>query len=72
MAVDTFVNASSVDEVLEALASGARVVAGGTDLVVLARQGKAPLPSSLVAVHRVEALRGIATADGGLRLGARW
>ena len=70
MTVDTFVNASSVDEALEALADGARVVAGGTDLVVLARQGKAPLPSSLVAVNRVEALRGIAAAGAGLRLGA--
>ena len=70
MAVDTFVNASSVDEALEALAAGARVVAGGTDLVVLARQGKAPLPSSLVAIHRVEELRGITTTDAGLRMGA--
>ncbi|MFQ5427251.1 MAG: FAD binding domain-containing protein [Gaiellales bacterium] len=70
MAVETFVNATSVDEALEALAGGARVVAGGTDLVVLARQGKAPLPPSLVAVHRVEALRGVAATDAGLRLGA--
>jgi CO/xanthine dehydrogenase FAD-binding subunit len=50
---------------------GARVVAGGTDLVVAARSGKAPLPQSLVAIHRLTELAGIeATADGGLRIGA--
>ena len=45
-------------------------VAGGTDLVVGARQGKSPLPESIVAIHRVEELRGLATSDGRLRLGA--
>jgi CO/xanthine dehydrogenase FAD-binding subunit len=52
------------------LAGGARPVAGGTDLVVGARQGKAPLPEALVAIHRVEALRGISSDGGGLRIGA--
>ena len=36
----------SVEEAVEALAGGARPVAGGTDLVVGARQGKKPLPDS--------------------------
>jgi CO/xanthine dehydrogenase FAD-binding subunit len=45
-------------------------VAGGTDLVVGARQGKAPLPASIVAIDRVADLRGIAELDGALRLGA--
>ena len=54
-----------------ALAAGARPVAGGTDLVVGARSGKAPLPESLVAIHRIAELRGVEPlADGGLRLGA--
>jgi len=66
----TYAAASSVEEALDALAGGARVVAGGTDLVVGARQGKAPLPESLVAIHRVDGLRGIAGQGGGLRLGA--
>ena len=58
-------------EALAALAAGARPVAGGTDLVVGARSGKAPLPESLVAIHRVAELRGVELlADGGLRLGA--
>ena len=35
---------SSVEEAARELAEGARPVAGGTDLVVGARQGKAPLP----------------------------
>ena len=65
-----FVSAQSLDEALTALADGARPVAGGTDLVVGARQGKSPLPESIVAIHRVEELRGLATSDGRLRLGA--
>ena len=51
------------------LAGGARPVAGGTDLVVGARQGKAPLPDAIVAIHGIDALRGI---DGdGRRAAAR-
>jgi CO/xanthine dehydrogenase FAD-binding subunit len=65
----TFLMAGSVEEAVEAMAAGARAVAGGTDLVVGARSGKAPLPESVVAIDRLEDLRGI-SADGGLRLGA--
>jgi CO/xanthine dehydrogenase FAD-binding subunit len=66
----TFLSAASVEEALEALRSGARPVAGGTDLVVGARQGKAPLPDDLVAIDRIEELRGIDVSGGGIRLGA--
>lgn len=66
----TFLSAATVDEALSALAGGARPVAGGTDLVVGARQGKAPLPESIVAIHRVDELRGSSASNGGLRLGA--
>ncbi len=65
-----FVSAGSVDEALEALRTGARPVAGGTDLVVGARQGKAPLPERIVAIHRIEELRGVSSSGGGLRIGA--
>jgi CO/xanthine dehydrogenase FAD-binding subunit len=65
-----FVSAESVDEALSALQSGARPVAGGTDLVVGARQGKAALPERIVAIHRIEELRGVSMSDGRLRLGA--
>ena len=60
----------TLEEALAAIAEGARPVAGGTDLVVGARQGKAPLPDAVVAIHRIDALRGIAESGGGLRLGA--
>ena len=49
--------AATVDDAIGALAGGARPVAGGTDLVVGARQGKAPLPEQLVAIHRLDELR---------------
>ena len=62
--------ASTVDEATQALAGGARPVAGGTDLVVGARQGKAPLPGSLVAIHRLQELRCLNQENGVLRLGA--
>lgn len=66
----SLVVASSVEEVVRELAAGARAVAGGTDLVVGARQGKTPLPERLVAIHRLEDLRRLHEADGLLRLGA--
>ena len=65
-----FATATSVEEALAALAEGARPVAGGTDLVVGARQGKSPLPERLVAIHRLRELGGIEEVGGGLRLGA--
>jgi CO/xanthine dehydrogenase FAD-binding subunit len=68
--VQAFASATTVEEAVQLLAEGARPVAGGTDLVVGARQGKAALPESLVAIHRVGELRGIASVDSGLRLGA--
>ncbi len=70
MSVETFTTATTLDDAVAALAEGARPVAGGTDLVVGARQGKAPLPEHLVAIHRVDELRGITEADGIVRLGS--
>jgi CO/xanthine dehydrogenase FAD-binding subunit len=67
---ESYSAAESVEDALAALASGARPVAGGTDLVVGARQGKAPLPESLVAIHRLAELRGIEQDGDTLRLGA--
>jgi CO/xanthine dehydrogenase FAD-binding subunit len=67
----TFVAPTSIEEALDALATGARPVAGGTDLVVGARQGKAPLPEALLAIHRIDALSGLEDVDGGgLHLGS--
>ncbi|NDH88311.1 MAG: hypothetical protein EBY61_06740, partial [Actinobacteria bacterium] len=43
----SFTIATTVDEVLVALGAGARPIAGGTDLVVGARHGKAALPADL-------------------------
>jgi CO/xanthine dehydrogenase FAD-binding subunit len=62
--------ATSLDEALAALAAGAKPVAGGSDLVVGARQGKAPLPEHVVAIDRIEALRELTVTDNGVSIGA--
>jgi CO/xanthine dehydrogenase FAD-binding subunit len=66
----SFTSATSLDEAIAAIAAGARPVAGGTDLVVGARQGKAPLPDAIVAIDGIDSLRHLDDPGGGLRLGA--
>ena len=63
--------ATTVEDAIAALAAGARPIAGGTDLVVGARHGKAPLPTALVSIDRIESLRNIVrSADGGSSIGS--
>jgi CO/xanthine dehydrogenase FAD-binding subunit len=59
-------------EALAALAAdpAARPIAGGTDLVVAARQGRKALPESIVAIDRIAALAGQQMEDGALVLGS--
>ena len=59
----SYTAADTVEEALAALANGARPVAGGTDLVVGARQGKAPLPDRIVAIDRLADLRGVVVTE---------
>jgi CO/xanthine dehydrogenase FAD-binding subunit len=66
----SYTAAHTLDEALAAVAGGARPVAGGSDLVVAARQGKTPLPGSLVGIHGVSGLGDIAVEAGSLVLGA--
>ena len=70
MTAASYTSAASISDALAALSAGARPIAGGTDLVVGARGGKAPLPDSLVAIHQIDELRGISNNGGGLRMGA--
>jgi CO/xanthine dehydrogenase FAD-binding subunit len=72
MSVRSFTAASSLSDALAALAADpdARPVAGGTDLVVASRQGRRPLPSSLVAIDRIGELDGQRVDEAGLTLGA--
>ena len=65
-----FTIANTLDEALAAEASGARPVAGGSDLVVGARQGKAPLPEAVVAIDRITSLAGIDSSADGVTIGA--
>lgn len=66
----SLVIADSLDAALAEVASGARPIAGGTDLVVASRHGAAPLPDALVAIDRLTELRGIRPGDDGARIGA--
>ncbi len=66
----TYLEAASVEQAVAAMADGARPIAGGTDLVVGARQGKASLPESLVGIHRIAGLDTITAEEAGWRLGA--
>jgi CO/xanthine dehydrogenase FAD-binding subunit len=51
--------------------SSAQFLAGGTDLVVLARKRSQPLPPALIAIHRLAELQGVEErADGSLHVGA--
>ena len=68
--MSTYVEARDVAAAVAAMAEGARPIAGGTDLVVGARHGKAPLPESIVGIHRIPGLSGITAADGVVRIGA--
>ena len=70
MTVATYLTATTVEEAVSALASGARPIAGGTDMVVQGRQGKRPLPEALVGIHRIQGLAGIQETDDGIDLGA--
>jgi CO/xanthine dehydrogenase FAD-binding subunit len=72
MSVRAFTSPSSLADALAALAADpdARPVAGGTDLVVASRQGRRPLPASLVAIDRISELDGQRVDAGGLTLGA--
>lgn len=65
----SYVTAHSVEEAVAAMAGGARPVAGGTDLVVGSRQGKKPLPESLVGIHRIPGLSDIVETDQGWVMG---
>ena len=64
----------TTEEAVAALAEhgpAAKVVAGGTDLVVLARKRQSPLADVLVAVHRIAEINSVEEDDPtGLRIGA--
>ena len=62
LTVMNFTIATTLDEALAALAAGARPVAGGSDLVVGARQGKAPLPD-VRRRHRPHRRRSATSSD---------
>ncbi len=66
----TLTIAHTVDDALTAMAQGARPIAGGTDLVVGHRQGKAPLPAQLVAIDRLTELSRVELASDQIRIGS--
>lgn len=67
----SYVRARSLDEAMDALSNeGARLHAGGTDLLGCLRDGVFDA-STVVSISRIDALQGIRTTpEGGLRIGA--
>ena len=65
-----FTTATTVDAALAAMAAGARPIAGGSDLMVGHRQGKAPLPDQVVAIDRIAELTHVQVHPGGVTVGA--
>lgn len=66
----SFIAATTLHQALTAMAAGARPVAGGSDLVVGARQGRTPLPADLVAIDRLTELAEITSGPEGVIIGA--
>jgi CO/xanthine dehydrogenase FAD-binding subunit len=66
----SFTIARTIEDALALMAEGARPIAGGSDLVVGARHGKAQLPDHLVAIDRVRQLRVIDHSSPACRIGA--
>lgn len=62
------VRAASLEDALNRIGAGARVLAGGTDVMVAAGEGG--LAGDFVDVSGLEALRGVARERGEIRLGA--
>ncbi len=66
----SYVRPDSLNDAVRQLASpGARVHAGGSDLLGCLRDGIFPT-DKLVSLTRIDSLRGIAAAAGGVRIGA--
>jgi carbon-monoxide dehydrogenase medium subunit len=64
-------SAQHLDEAYKILSdhAGVKVLAGGTDLMVLYTSG-APRPAAMLDIWRLDELRGIAAVDGYLKIGA--
>jgi carbon-monoxide dehydrogenase medium subunit len=63
------VSLEEAGDAMEGLAPDARLLAGGTDLLVDLKTGRVRA-GHLVSLHRIGALRGISEANGGLHVGA--
>lgn len=65
----SYVQPDSIQGVVRALGEGARLIAGGSDLIGELKEGTAS-PSTLVSLASVGGLRGIEAHEDGLRIGA--
>lgn len=68
---ERYVAPQTLAEALDVLSAGdATILAGGTDLMPQTRSGKLPPRPVLMNIQHVAELRGIATVDGSVRIGA--
>lgn len=69
--LDEYLAPTSVEEAAQALSDGhGTVLAGGTDLMLQADNGRMPYRGRLVNIRRIGELHGIMVADGSMRIGA--
>ena len=61
---------SEAGELMERYGADARLLAGGTDLLVDLKTGRVSA-RHLVSVNRIDAMRGLFAKDNALRIGAR-
>ena len=69
--IEHYVAPSSLEQAAEYLRSGeVTILAGGTDLMPQSQGGRLQIKRTLMNIHRIPELKGIAIEDGAIRIGA--
>lgn len=69
--IERYVAPSSLMQAAEYLRSGeVTILAGGTDLMPQSQSGRLKIKRTLMNIHHVEELKGVALEDGAIRIGA--
>ena len=70
-AIEKYVAPTSLEQAAEYLRGGeVTILAGGTDLMPQSQGGRLQIKRTLMNIHHIEELKGIAIEDGAIRIGA--